>query len=131
MEEYLIKDYGVIEDLDYLTKEEDIEDYFTDEGYNMFECGQGYYNDEITVICKIEDKFYNVTVKAGIGSERQDRGDRLYFVDYIDSVSYEEIEKPKPKNRDSISIKINVTKAELNKLEDFMEESQIEYVVCK
>ena len=35
------------------------------------------------------------------------------------------------KNRDSISIKINVTKAELNKLEDFMEESQIEYVVCK
>ena len=129
MEQYLIDDYGVIEDKEYLTKEENIKDYFSDDAYDYFDCGQGYYQDETSVICCIGDKFYKVEITAEIGSSWQDRGDRVYYVDRISSISYVEIEKPKPKEKVSLSCKITTTKGKLKSLEVFMKENKIEYQV--
>ena len=127
MEQYLIKDYDVIEDKRYLTEESDIETYFRDDGYDLFDCGQGYYQDEATSICKIEDKFYKVKITAEILSSKQDRGDRLYWVESIESVTYEEIEKPKPKDRQYITYKVLVTEHEKDSLEAFMGENIAHY----
>ena len=125
MEQYLIEDYGVFENKNYLTKEEDIESYFKDNSYDFFDCGQGYYQDEAEAICCIGDKFYKVKIKAEIGSSKQDRGDRLYWVEDIESVTYEEIEKPKPKARMVIMYKVWVTNEEKSQLEVFMNENGI------
>ena len=127
MEQYLINDYDVFEDIKWLTDESQIENYFTDNYDDLFDCGQGYYQDEANLICKIKDKFYEVTVKADIGSQRQDRGDDIYFVDYINSVEYEEIDKPLPKDREIVTYTISLTKSEKVSLENFMNENSLKY----
>lgn len=127
MEQYLINDYDVFEDVKWLTDESQIESYFTDNYDDLFDCGQGYYQDEANLICKVKDKFYEVTVKADIGSQRQDRGDDIYFVDYINSVEYEEIDKPSPKDREIVTYKISLTKSEKVSLENFMNENLLKY----
>ncbi|MEK5036250.1 hypothetical protein MKY96_32895 [Paenibacillus sp. FSL R7-0302] len=93
MEQYLKDQYGVIEDENYLQNEADIVSFFSD-GHEYFETGQGYYEEEVTKICKIGDKFYEVDMLAEIGSAKQDRGDRLYWVEHIKKVDYCEITKP-------------------------------------
>jgi len=75
----------------YVTSVEDIQDFFNDDAPDYFECGQGYYQDEANVVVKIDDKFYNVHMIAEIGSEKQDRGDRLYFVESVESVQITEM----------------------------------------
>jgi len=75
----------------YMATEDDILGYFKDNGYGLFDCGQGYYTEEEQVFAKVGGKYYNVTVKAEIGSSKQDRGDRLYFIDDITSVEYVEV----------------------------------------
>ena len=127
MEQYLVEDYGVIEDKRYLISEDQIEDYFRDEAYDLFDCGQGYYQDEASAICCIGDKFYEVIIKAEIESSKQDRGDRLYWVEYVESVTYKEIEKPQPKTRNMIIYQVWVTKEEKNILEGFLGENCISY----
>ena len=127
MEQYLVEDYGVIEDKRYLTEEKDIEAYFKDEAYDYFDCGQGYYQDKTSVLCCIGSKFYKVKITAEIGSSKQDRGDRLYWVEYIDSITYEEIEKPKPKDRNIYEYKVWVTNEEKSKLEGFLSDNCINY----
>lgn len=97
LEEYLIKQYEVYEDKKWLTDVSDIEDYFKDNGYDYFDCGQGYSQDYADVIVHIANKFYLVEMEAEIGSQKQDRGDRLYFIDNIESVIYKEIDKPERK----------------------------------
>lgn len=97
MEQYLKDQYNVRE-ISYLESEEDIVSYFMEDPYDYFDCGQGYYEDEVNIIVKIKDKFYNVKITAAIGSSKQDRGDRLYFVENAESVEYSEIEKPVDKN---------------------------------
>lgn len=106
LEEYLIKQYNVHEDKNYLQDESDIEDYFKDDGYDYFDCGQGYSQDEADVIVHIANKFYLVTMEAEIGSQKQDRGDRLYFVEDIVNVEHREIDKPERKT-EYISIKVS------------------------
>lgn len=127
MEQYLINDYDVFEDIKWLTDESQIENYFTDNYDDLFDCGQGYYQDEANLICKVKDKFYEVAVKADIGSQRQDRGDDIYFVDYINSVEYEEIDKPLPKDREIVTYTISLTKSEKVSLENFMNENSLKY----
>ncbi len=78
----------VITDEKWLTSTDDIEAYFKDEGHYLLPCGQGYYTEEVDVFVGIENKYYKVTIKAEIGSSRQDRGDRLYWVEDIDSVTF-------------------------------------------
>lgn len=129
MEQYLIRDYDVIEDNQYLTSEESITDYFRECAYDYLDCGQGYYQDEVTKICKINDKFYEVLTTAEIGSSKQDRGDRLYWVESIESVTYKEIEKPDPKHRDAFNYKIFLTEYENNILNDFLDSNSIDYAM--
>lgn len=126
MESYLKEEYGVIEDKKGLTKESDIEDYFEDNGRDYFDCGQGYYNEEAFVICKIGEKFYEVEVEAEIGSSKQDIGDRLYWVERISNVDYWEIPKPTPKRKELYQYNVLLTEEQRLKLEIFLKENHIE-----
>jgi hypothetical protein len=126
MEKYLKDEYNVFEDEKYLTKEEEIEDYFKDCGAEFMDCGQGYSQDEVTLICKITDKFYKVELKAELGSAKQDVGDRLYWIDEITSVNYEEIPKPEPKEKFVCKYSLVLTKEQQYALEEYMKKLNIE-----
>lgn len=94
---------GIIEDTKYLTEAEDIEPYFKDVGYDMFDCGQGYFEDFKDVTVKIGSELYSVEIKAEILSSKQDKGDRLYFVESIESIRYKLLEKT-PEIKGSIEV---------------------------
>jgi|SRR5690625_927836 len=125
MENYLIEQYDVIEDKRWLKDVSDIEDYFEDIARDYMECGQGFYQDEAEFICKIGDKFYEVSVIAEIGSAKQDVGDRLYWIDSINNITYHEIEKPKPKEKFKVQYNLMLTEYQLEELERFMDEQHI------
>lgn len=101
MEDYLKDQYNVHEDKKWLTSEEDIVPYFNDD-YGIFDCGQGYYEDIKEIIAKIGEKFYKVIITANIDSQKMDRGDRYYFVDSINEVTYTEISKPVDKEKSKV-----------------------------
>lgn len=125
LEGYLIKQYNVHEDKNYLQDASDIEQYFKDDGYDYFDCGQGYSQSEADVIVHIANKFYLVTMKAEIGSQKQDRGDRLYFVENIVKVEYEEIDKPERKTE---YISIKVSENDIEKVLEFLESEGIKVI---
>lgn len=127
MEKYLKDEYNVFEDEKYLTKDEDIEDYFKDCGQEWLECGQGYAQDETEILCKIGDKFYKVEIKAELGSSKQEYGDRLYWIDEISSVDYEEISKPEPKEKYVCKYSLVLTEDQKRALENYMEQLHIEF----
>ena len=127
MEKYLIEEYEVVEDEKWLRTEGEIEDYFSDNGHDYFDCGQGYYQDEAGLICKIGNKFYEVVLRAEIDSSKQDRGDRLYWVDRISNVEYEEIEKPQPKHRGEVQYNLSITNHQRTTLEKFMKDNHIKF----
>ena len=102
----LKKQYSIITDSRYLCEESDIVPYFKDSGIDFFDCGQGYSQDEATVIIAIHDTYYEVTMKASIMSSKQDRGDRLYWVEDITDVTYTEIPEPAYKNAELTPIYI-------------------------
>ncbi len=105
---YLEQDYNIIESGDWLKSKDDIDDYFRDSNH-LFECGQGYFQDTVESLVKTMDgKFYKVVTKAEIGSQKQDRGDRLYWVESIESVTFSEIEKPEPKQRIRLSVEVEL-----------------------
>lgn len=125
MESYLKEEYDVYESK-YLKDESEIEDYFMDSGVDFFDCGQGYYQDEVDLIVKIEDKFFRVDIYAEIMSAKQDVGDRLYWVDGINEVEYKEIPKPLPKDRVDVTYNLTMTHSQKNRLEEFMKDNFIE-----
>lgn len=127
MEKNLIEQYDVIEDNRWLKDVSDIEDYFEDIARDYMECGQGYYQDYADFTCKIGDKFYDVNVFAEIGSAKQDVGDRLYWIDNIERITYHEIEKPIPKPITSVTYTFKVTSSELAEINDYLESNSIEY----
>jgi len=92
---------SIIEDTKYLKSVDDIEEYFKDCGHEYFDCGQGYFQDEASEFVKIGSDYFLVTMKADIEGTKQDRGDRLYFVENIRSVTYE------PTTLEHISIVLN------------------------
>jgi len=126
MEKYLKEQYDIFEDKKYLTKEEDLERYFLDNGPEYFDCGQGFYQNEAILLVKVGDKFYDVTIEAEIASAKQDSGDRLYWVDNITNVSYEERDKPLPKELEDIQYNLSLTESQKTRLESFMKENFIE-----
>lgn len=95
-EQYLIDQYNIHE-YKGLRHHLEIEKYFRNCGLDLFETGQGFYEDEVEILVKIGNKFYDVTVYANIESSKQDRGDRLYWVESIRDVSYTETTKPEEK----------------------------------
>lgn len=120
MEDYLKEEYGVIEDPEFLGSTEQISDYFSDMWIDYLPCGQGFYTDEAKVLVKISDYFYEVIIKAEIGSQKQDRGDRLYWVENIESVTYKEIPKPITKKRYLTEYSLLLTEDEVKKCNKFL-----------
>ena len=110
MEQYLKDQYNVYEDLKWLKDETQIVETFKDIGADYLDCGIGYSQEAAEVICHISGKFYKVLIEAEITSSKQDRGDRLYWVDYITNVTYEEIDKPKRKDDNLIVMRIEAYK---------------------
>lgn len=110
MEQYLKDQYNVYEDSKWLKDESQIVETFKDIGVDYLDCGTGYLQEAAEVICHINGKFYKVLIEAEITSSKQDRGDRLYWVDHIKNVTYEEIEKPKKKDDSLISLRIEAYK---------------------
>lgn len=124
MESYLKEQYDVIDDK-YLSSVDDIKWYFEDNGYEWLDCGQGYATESASKIVHIDGKFYMVHFEAEIESSKQDRGDRLYFVERVKNVSYEEIEKPVEKDTsDTIFIIENYNK---NMVEQLLRENGIRF----
>jgi hypothetical protein len=118
---YLIKQYNVHVDNMFLKHESQIEKYFK-EYTDLFDCGQGFYEDKKVMIATIADKFYEVTMYAEIGSAKQDRGDRLYWVESIEKVEYKEIDKPAEKAILDVVYTLKLTSEQKGKLDKFVEE---------
>ncbi|MCP4365438.1 MAG: hypothetical protein GY800_09100 [Planctomycetes bacterium] len=125
VEDYLVKEYSVISDPNWLKSTTQIEDYFKDEGSDHLDCGQGYFQDEAEVIAKIGPKFYRVNFTAEIDSQKQDRGDRLYWVERIKSVTWEEIEKPPKKETVQLSYSFDLNVDQKKRLDSFLSGSGI------
>lgn len=125
MEQYLIDQYNVIEEPRWLKREDDIESHFMDCGSDFFECGQGYAQHEAEVICKVGDKFYEVNMVADIGSAKQEYGDRLFWVEGMESVTYKEIPKPLPKEMHKVNYSVSVTDYQKRILEQFLDDKKI------
>lgn len=121
MEEYLTKDFNVLQDSKWLKCEEQIESYFKEMYADYFECGQGFHQNEAEVLVKIGFNFYKVTIYAEILSSKQDRGDRLYWVESVEKVEWEEIPKPKPLERSGLKLYIkDITDDEIFVLKKYM-----------
>lgn len=121
MEDYLKIDYNVIE-FDDLTSEDDIVPYFEDIGHELLDCGQGYYQDETVEVVKIGNKFFEVTIIAEVYGEKQDRGDRLYYVDHIKSVTYKEVPKPLPKAIFSAVLEFSANQDTIDQLKSWLKD---------
>jgi hypothetical protein len=76
----------------------------------------------------VEEKFYSVTIHADITSAKQDVGDRLYWVDEISSVTYEEIDKPLPKEKTLVNYSLMLTEEQKRSLEHYISEYKIKQV---
>lgn len=108
IEQYLIDEHNVLQH-DYLESSADIKEFFNDYT-EIFECGQGYFEEEKTTIIRTKDgKFYETKIVAEITSAKQDRGERLYWVESIESVEFREVDKPEPKPRKKFMICASLT----------------------
>lgn len=125
----LKEQYNIFEDKYYLKTENDIIPVFSDIGYDYLDCGQGYYTDTADIIAYIAGKFYKVTINAEITSAKQDRGDRLYWVDDINLVTYVEIPKPELKSEELITVYIK--EYQLEHAIDVLKNAGIEYSLSK
>jgi hypothetical protein len=125
VEDYLIKEYGVVSSSEWLKSENQIEAYFRDCYSDFFDCGQGYYEDEVDIIVKIGPKFFNVHLVVEIGSAKQDRGDRLYWTECFKSCKWEEIEKPAKKETKKVSYSFELNESQETKLNKFLKENDI------
>jgi len=82
----------LITDEEYLKTEADIKAFFEEEYHDHFDCGQGYYEEQVSlIVMTIDEKFWVVTLIAEIYSAKQDCGDKLYWVESLESVESEEI----------------------------------------
>lgn len=63
--------------------------HYKDEGNEMFDCGQGFYQDESVSYCFIQDVFFKVNLTAHIVSSKQEVGERLYWVDSLKDIKIE------------------------------------------
>lgn len=132
MEQYLIDEYDVWEDENYLKSEDDIEEFFKDCDHDeLLPCGQGYATDEASVVCKIGEKFYNVDIYASTCSAKQDYGDRLFWIESIDKVEWYEIDKPKEKEKTTLEYVVTLNKDQRYALEGFMNKNKINWRVLK
>ena len=125
----LKEQYNIFEDNYFLKTENDIIPVFYNIGADYLDCGQGYYTDSTNIIAYIAGKFYKITIDAEITSAKQDRGDRLYWVDDINLVTYVEIPKPILKSEELITVYIK--EYQLEHAIDVLKNAGIEYSLSK
>jgi len=125
-EPYLKEDYGVIQEK-WLVDPEQFRDYLSDEIGELLECGQGYSQNEGSVIIKLGLQFYQVDFTAEINSSKQDRGDRLYWVEDLDTVSWKEIDKPEPKAKGIRQYEFFMNNDEHERLVNLLDKHKFEY----
>jgi hypothetical protein len=76
--------------------------------YDMIEQNTTNYYTEASDIIKIDDKFYKVIVNFNMVGQWQDVGDKLYTIDEVTSVDYEEVEYNKLVNDFNYSINYQI-----------------------
>jgi len=127
IEPYLVDQYDVFQDKKWLISEFQIEEYFSSGDYDYFDCGQGYYEDEVILLVKIGKRFFDVTIYAEIGSAKQDVGDRLYWVDSVEKVEYTEVDKPVKKEKVWVDYSIKISDENKILLEKYLKRKGIEF----
>jgi hypothetical protein len=111
-----------IEIIPTLLEGETLDSYSRNTGCDFFDCGQGFYTEKATLICYTQDeKFYRVHLSADIGSSKQDRGDRLYWVEDIKEVLYNEIPKPLPIEKKEYTFSAILSKKEKAMVDMYLE----------
>lgn len=132
MDKYLETEFG-FRDLDgWLKSPDEIKDTFMDMGisYEYFDCGQGYYQDEALVKAYLLGKCYEIKLHADIESSKQDRGDRLYWVECIKHVSFREVDKPAPRERGGYTLEIEgATAKDIKWLQGAMEREGLKFKI--
>ena len=106
------------EDFQSFQNMKNAQEYYEDNGYDFFECGQGEYQNEAVEFCFVQDAFFKVDIVAEVLSSKQDVGDRLYWVESIESVSftYYDFEQFKKERKQAKEKLIEKKKAELEAL---------------
>ena len=124
----LQEQYNIFSSLNFLTTEADIIPYIKDIALDYFDCGQGYYEDkkDFIVYIQSDDQYYKVTVTADIMSAKQDRGDRLYWVDGINDMLLAKIDEPALK--DTTPRTLTVQAYQYNKAIDLLCKADISVV---
>lgn len=69
----------------------DIVGYFKENGYDLFEQNTTNYSELESTTIKIGNQYYDVTVYVTMIGAWQDVGDKLYTIDTINRVTYDEI----------------------------------------
>lgn len=64
---------------------EEAEEYYKD-SYDRFDCGQWYYENDVDVKFMFDGVKYNANIVADVQSSKQDRWDRLYYIEWIEKV---------------------------------------------
>ena len=124
-------DYDIVEDENYLTSKDDIEDYFKDNGRDYIECGQGFFQDEAYLLVRIGEEFFDVTIFAECIGEWQEYGDKVYHVDRITDVTWTQVPTPTLKKRDTCMFVANLTEHEADDIERFLKGRKISYSITK
>ena len=93
---------------------DEIEEAFkSDYGYDLIEQNTTDYYTEAECTIKIKDKYYDVTVYYDMVGSWQDVGDKLYTIDEITKVTYEEISEESIVMRFNRIINVQIELAEL------------------
>jgi hypothetical protein len=127
--EQLIQDYDI--EVDICDDPSEFADYFRDCGSDYFECGQGFYQDEATVIVQLGDTYFNVYLEAEIGSQKMERGERFYSVENIIKVEWEVIPTPELRAKCQYSIVATLTDFDQRRLVEYFEEHNISHTIDK
>lgn len=128
-EQYLIEQYNLIEDKLDLKSSLQIEDYFKNIGRNYFKCGQGYCDYSVELYVKIGNKYYNVTINANIGSAKQEYGDRLYWVESIESIIYNETIKYPKKLVNNYIYNLTLTNIQKENLDFYLKQNKLSVTI--
>lgn len=129
MEQYLKDDYDVIDLMGEIIDPAEIVSYFEDCGEEYFDCGQGYYQDEAVVLVRVNYNYYEVCVEALVLGDKQDRGDKLYYVEEITSVKYKQIPMPLPKEQLKVTFEVTASAEKIRSLTHFIEEHNVLYKI--
>ena len=76
--------------------EAEIRSWYKDNSDDLFDCGQEFYQnvaDEAIEYCLVDQQYYKVYIKAEIGFQWMNRGDKTSYVEYIESVEINEVDK--------------------------------------